>query len=58
MLANEAVMTYMKGRDHAKYMDANVTALQVCIIIEFVICILILLLLFRIVITISLECTR
>lgn len=29
MLADEAARTYMIGRDHAKYMDANVTALQV-----------------------------
>ena len=33
MLADEAVRTYMIGRDYAKYMDANVTALQVHTII-------------------------
>ena len=26
-------MTYMRGRNHAKYMDANVTALQVSILL-------------------------
>ena len=30
ILAREAARTYMKGHDGAKYMDANVTALQVC----------------------------
>ena len=29
MLADEAVRTYMIGRNYAKYVDANVTVLQV-----------------------------